>query len=248
MEKLNTPWVKYPLIIAVLATIYALAFPRRTVTEEEFIKREQELTSSFNKQLDEKQKEIDNIQKTSTLKVESLTSEIKTLKETSKQQLEKLTTENQSLKKSSEKVTIETRYPDGRIERKIVSRIVIDQESQKVTQIKKEMEKKIEETVSKLKQEKIDEIEKLNKQHVSEKEVISKELLVTKNTLNEEIKKRKEVEENKPHLGLGLGYRFNATKFVLAEYDIKGPIFIGTSLDIGYDTFKSASAILGVRF
>lgn len=243
----NNPVVRYASVFAAGALVTFLVLPSGTYSKDELLKKEQEIQTSYQSQIDEKQKQYDQLKMSSQLEIDKKQEELVRRESQYTQKFSLLLTENQSLRRSSERVTIEIRYPDGRVEKRTTSRSVLESESQKVTQLQQESERKLKETTDRLTQEHSLKIEQLESTHQAETSKLSLELLQTKETLKLEQEKHTDVTLNKRNLSLAAGKKLNSTISLLAEYDFYGPIFAGSMVDLKGRNYDTAGFYLGLR-
>lgn len=248
LNLLNTQIGKYVAVFASGVAITMLVLPSFSLTKDEYLKREQEITSSYEKRFSEKETEINELKSKQEEQILSLKQEKLAMESEYRQKMESLVSENNSLKKSSEKITVVTTYPDGRVEKKIVSKETIEKESQKIVQIKQEAEQKLKETKDLLEKEFNVRLTEINSTREVEKQKLTVELSEVKQKLKEEQEKHTATVVNAKRFSLGLGKKNNLTNFVTAEYDFYGPLYIGSIFDFKGKVYDTAGLSLGVRF
>jgi len=245
---LKTQIGKYLLVFTAGAGLAALILPSITSSKDEYLKREKEISESYEKKLSEKETEFQQLKSKHQEEVTNLTQERLALEFEYRRKVDSLVSENSSLKKSTEKVTVITKYPDGRVEKKIVSREVIEKESQKISQVKEEAEQKLKETTERLQKEFEVRLVEVNSVHETEKQKLNLELSQFQEKLKEEQEKHTKLVINPRKLSLGLGKKTNAVNFVSAEYDFSGPLYAGSILDFRGTSYDAMGLSIGVRF
>lgn len=245
---LKTQTGKYVAVFAAGAALTFMILPSISTTKDEYLKKEEELTSSYEKKLSEKESQFNEFKSKQEQQISNLKQEKLAMEFEYRQKMESLVSENKSLKKSTEKVTIITSYPDGRVEKKIVSKETVEKESQKVAQIKQEAEQKIKETKETLQKEFDLRLTEVSSTYEKEKQSLTTELSQTKQKLKEEQEKHTKVSVNAKRFSLGVGKKTNLTNFATAEYDFYGPLYVGSVLDFRGTSYDAAGLSLGVRF
>jgi hypothetical protein len=245
---LKTELGRYVLVFAAGSVLALLIVPSIFSSKDEYLKRETEMINSYEKKLSEKETEFQELKSKHKEEVASLAQEKLALEFEFRRKVDSLVSENNSLKKSTEKVTVITTYPDGRVEKKIVSREVVEKESQKISQVKEEAEQKLKETTERLQKEFEVKLVEVNSVHETEKQKLSLELSSTQQKLKEEQEKHTKLVINPRKLSLGLGKKTNAVNFVSAEYDFSGPLYAGSILDFKGTSYDAMGLSIGVRF
>jgi preprotein translocase subunit SecD len=245
---LNSQVGRYILVFAAGVAITFLILPSYSSSKEEHLKREKEITESYEKKISEKESEFQQLKSKQQEETAKLKQEKLALESEYRKRVDSLTSENNSLKKSTEKVTVITTYPDGRVEKKIVSREVIEKESQKVAQVKIEAEQKLKETKELLQKEFDVRLTEINSVHEAEKQKLTLELSKIEEKLKEEQQKNTTVSVNSRKFSLGIGKKTNHTNFVTAEYDFYGPLYAGSILDFKGTSYDAMGLSVGVRF
>ena len=245
---LNTQAGRYVMVFAAGVAITFLVLPSYSSSKEEYLKREKEITESYEKKISEKESEFQQLKSKQQEEITNLKQERLALEFEYRQKIDSLVSENTSLKKSTEKVTIITSYPDGRVEKKIVSRETVEKESQKVTQVKLEAEQKLKETKELLQKEFEVRLTEINSVHETEKQKLTLELSQTQEKLKEEQQKNTTVSVNPRKFSLGVGKKTNFNNFVTAEYDFYGPLYAGSILDFKGTSYDAMGLSVGVRF
>lgn len=233
---LNNQFVKYFLVFlsGCLLTIIFLS-------KDSDSNREKQLVLSYEERMSKKEAEIEQLRFLQQEKVSRLEKEKSEMEISFKEKIQALVTENQSLKKSVEKVVIETRKPDGTIEKKTVSKEILEKESQKIAQIQKETDQKIAETRETMKKEYEFRISEINKNHELEKQQLIYKLEKSEQTHKESIK-------STTKFSLGIGKKSDMKNTALLEYTFYGPLFMGTTVDFKSVDYDSIGVLLGVRF
>lgn len=245
---LRTQMGKYVLVFAAGAVLTFFILPSIAATKDEYLKREKEISESYEKKLSEKETEFQQLKSKQQEEIANLTQEKLALEFEYRRKVDSLVSENNSLKKSTEKVTVITTHPDGRIEKKIISREVLEKESQKITQIKEEAEQKLKETTERLQKEFEVRLVEVNSVHETEKQKLSLQLSQVQEKLKEEQEKHTKVSLNPRKFSLGLGKKTNLANFVSAEYDFYGPLYAGSIIDFRGTSYDAMGLSIGVRF
>jgi hypothetical protein len=245
---LNTQMGRYVLVFAAGMAITFLILPSYSSSKEERLKREKEITESYEKKISEKESEFQQLKSKQQEEIANFKQEKLALESEYRKKVDSLVSENNSLKKSTKKITVITTYPDGRVEKKIVSRETVEKESQKITQVKLEAEQKIKETKELLQKEFEIRLTEINTTHETEKQKLTLELSQTQEKLKEEQQKSTSVSINPRKFSLGLGKKNNFNNFVTAEYDFYGPLYAGSILDFKGTSYDAMGLSVGVRF
>lgn len=245
---INTQVGRYAAVFAAGALITYLMMPSVTKIKNEHLKREQEITSSYEKKLSDKETEFQQVKSKQQDEISSLKQEKSTMELNFKQKIDSLVSENNSLKKSTEKVTVITTYPDGRVEKKIVSKEVIEKESQKIVKVQQEAEQKLKETKDQMQKDFETRLTEVNSTHQVEKQKLLSDLSDTRQKLKEEVEKHSTITVNAKKFSLGLGKKTNLINFVTAEYDFYGPLYVGSIFDLKGTSYDAMGLSLGIRF
>ena len=246
--KTNT-WIRYIAVFAAGAFLTFLVLPSAKYSNKEFEKRESELKANYSAQLQQKDHDYQQLKLDTQQQIESLKKESIKNEQTYRSKISSLYNENNKLRKSTEKVTIEIRYPDGRVEKKTVSRAIAESESQRISLIQQESDKKLKETVDKLSQDYSLKISQLQTAHQQERDQWVAELSNVQQELRLQQDKADQLAINDRKFGLALG-RSQQTTSVLGEYDVYGPLYVGTMIELNNNTYtyNSSGLLLGLRF
>jgi len=236
MSILNNQIIKYLLVFLCGWLFAAVAMYR-----DSDVAREKQLVLSYEDRMSKKEAEIEQLRFLQQEKVSRLEKEKFQMETSFKEKVQALVTENQSLKKSVEKVVIETRRPDGTVEKKTISKEILEKESQKIAQLQKEVDKKIIEVREAMKTEYEDKLIKMNKAHQLEKQELTVQLEQVNRSYKESVK-------YSSRYSLGVGKKNDFKNIAIAEYNFYGPLFMGSLMDFKNTKYDTIGLVLGVRF
>lgn len=233
-------------IVGVLLTV--IVYPSGFITKTERSKIEEEIRTAYETKLQQSESLLKSER-------ESHQKEIVSIKEeTSKRELEmstkinSLVTENSSLKQKTKMVTVEKIFPDGRIERKIISVSELESQTQTIAKIQQEAEQKLKETITKLKEEHAKEVTEKTSDLVAKVDSLSASLQTSERLLKEEREKTSSVTKNTRPFAFGLGVNTDKQYTVETQYTFWGPVYLGASYDRGGISNDRAGLSLGIRF
>ena len=244
----SNPVVRYASVFLAGAFVTFLVLPSANYSKDEYLKREKDLQTSYEAQLQESTRQLDLYKSSSEEQISKIKTEHSRKESEYTSKINALTSENTSLRTSSTRVSVEIRRPDGTVEKRTTFITKSESESMRITQVQQESEQKIRETTEKLTQEYSLKIQKLESQHESDKQLWSLELTKTREQLKVEQEKHTKLVLNKRNFSLGVGQKLNSTATVLAEYDFYGPIFAGSMFDLKGKTYDTAGLLIGLRF
>jgi hypothetical protein len=242
-------WIRYVALFISGALLTFLVLPSAKYSDKEISKQKNDIKISYQAQIDQKEKDYQQLRASSKQEIDKISQELIANEQSYKIKMSSLSSENKSLRKSSEKITIETRYPDGRIEKRTVSRSQAESESQRISQIQQESDKKLKQTVDRLSKEYSLKLDKLQSSYEEEKNQWISELSQMHQALKNEQDKVSQLTINDRKFGLALG-KTGYTTDALGEYNFYGPLFVGSMIElnsINY-TYNSSGIFLGVRF
>lgn len=233
MKLLQRREVQIVLALIVGAAIGAIFYPSKTITEEERqryerqIEREREERLSVTKNLNEK---LDIERSQSLERTEELS--------------QKIDVKSQEITKLKAKITEKTYKivkPDGTIEERTFKESDIQRDSQVVTSIRSEFDRKVKSIESryvKIHQNRVSEIKQEYESKLKEKEKVIASL-----------DKKKVTEINKRSFGISAGYMSDSQYFGSVSYDIFGPVFIQGIFETNRQFGDSSVGIgFGLRF
>jgi ATP-dependent Lon protease len=216
-----------------------------SITEMENIKKT--YTENYNSTVKEYESNLLDQKQRYENKIDILAKESATRELELSRKIDTLSVENKSLKKNTKKVVIETIHPDGTVERVITSTSEIQSESNIISRIKEQSDKKLKDTVLSLKEEHQKEISEKTLQHSSEIKKLADEVKSSKADLEEIRKKTKDII-NKP-FSAALGINTDLQYTFDASYVFIGPFFVGGSYDkSGLNNKNTFGVSLGMKF
>ena len=233
MKILQNEFVRYALILVVGVSIGAIFYPSKTITREETLKYDQQITKL------QTEKEV-----TKKFYETKLSSELKVnreLQSESTSKVNELRKENFKLKQKVSEKKFKIVRPDGTVEEKWFKESETEVVASVVSEIKQEFNTKVKSIESKWK--------RIHESRVAKIKKDFEKKLSEKSTVKIEHTKKEKIEINKRKFGIAGGVMNDNKFYTNISYDIFGPIFLNLQFETDKEIDgKSAGIGIGMRF
>jgi hypothetical protein len=242
-------WFRYGAFATAGLAVGVVMSYSRVNTE---IKNSSEMKSAYEEKI--QQIEQQSIKQQTDMKSEyektvaSMTVESSVREEKLLTKISKLSSENQQLKQRTKEDWVKIIHPDGTIEERKVTQTDIDSSKNSQTQVTEDVQVQVNNAVKKVQDEKTVEIEKITQANKVEIDSMKKVLSEKEQTI-QKLQSSSSVTSRNLGVGLGLGYNSDQSFSAFAHYQIFGPLFVGSRVDMTKDfKFPRVGALLGVSF
>jgi predicted small secreted protein len=241
-------WLSYVIGFGVGVALSILVMPSISILNSSKEEYSKQLREEYEQRLSVQQSEFKSRVEQYEKDYEEAKSEAVKKEQEYERKVASLMSEISTLNSMTETEELEIHYPDGRWERRKVSKSTVQQLSQKIAEVKDELS-------SKHKEEMTAQEQKHSKEVADIRETLSQQIARREQTISskdEEIKKLKESSTttvvNQRKFGVGGGINSDGLYKVHVDYMVWGPVYIGADVDTNRKDTHRVAISAGIRF